>query len=268
MCSSVLALGALFGLMTSPCVRAPFVSAFVVVGVPLLTFCIAAPGRLAAASELRVLLRDVQAGALTALLWLLGRRGQARAVVIAHRADVERTYGEGSQLRTLVELDPLRLHHLRRLGMLGAGLGVGAGVFLPVFQSSTYTYGEGFDAVGVFLFDVAVIGFFGRIVSERVAIRLFEASTALAGGGVWSSRLRSIPLLTLLGGTLGTIGSLVVLFAASAASGLETLALFGSDFGMSAMWFLRATAPAALALGSAIGALMGFGAGLAQSERP
>ena len=43
--TSVMMLGALFGLMASPAARAPMVSIFVVVGVPLMTFAVAAPSR-------------------------------------------------------------------------------------------------------------------------------------------------------------------------------------------------------------------------------
>jgi len=265
LCSSVLALGALFGLMASPCARGTFVSAFVIFGVPLLTFCVTAPGRLSA--ELRLLARDAQAGLLGALLSLVGRRREAASVLHTHRADIERAYAAHERVRPLVEADPLRLHHARRLGILGAALGVGAGIFLPLLEPMTYTWGSGASGALVFLFDVVVIGVAGRVVAERIALRLFESSASLAGGGVWSSRLRSVPLLTLLGGTLGAIGSLVVLFAAAAASGLETLAVFGADFGASALWFLRATAPMALSLGAAIGMVMGFGAGVAQTDR-
>jgi hypothetical protein len=265
--SSVLALGALFGLMASPCARGPFVGAFVIFGVPLLTFCVAAPGRLSAWTELRLLVRDVQAGLLSTLLAVTGRRRDAATVVDAHRADVERTYGASERVQPLIDHDPLRLHHARRLGMLGGALAVGAAVLLPVLEPAAYTWGDGAEAVVVFLFDLLVIGAVGRVVAERIAIRLFEASAALSGGGVWSSRFRSVPLVALLGGTLGAIGSLVVLFAAAAASGVETLVLFGSDFTSSALWFLRATAPMALPLGVAIGAIMGLGSAAAQTDR-
>lgn len=265
--SSVLALGALFGLMTSPCARAPFVSAFVIFGVPLLTFVVAAPGRLSALSELRLFGRDAQAGLLATLLTVLGRRREAGAVVDAHRADVERAYSANERMRAVVDHDPLRLHHARRVGLLGAILSVGAGVLLPLLESSTYTWGEGLEAPLVFAFDLLVIGVAGRMVTERVAIRLFEATAALSGGGAWASRLRTVPLVTLLGGTLGAVGSLVVLFAASAASGLEAMVLADDNFTVSALWFLRTTAPMALSLGVAIGAVMGAGTAFAQTDR-
>jgi hypothetical protein len=265
--ASVLALGALFGLMTSPCARAPFAGAFVIFGVPLLTFAVAAPGRLSALSELRLLGRDTQAGLLAALLTLLGRRRQAGTVLQAHRADVERAYAAHERVRPLVEHDPLRLHHARRLGMLGATLAVAAGVLLPLTASSTYTWGSGLEVPVVIAFDLLMIGAAARLVSERIAIRLFEATTALSGGPAWASRLRTVPLVTLLGGTLGAIGSLVVLFAASAASGLEAMVLADEGFATAALWFLRATAPMALTLGIATGVVMGAGAGLAQTDR-
>jgi hypothetical protein len=264
---SILMLGALFGLMTSPCARAPLAGAFVIFGVPLLTFLVAAPGRLGQAAELRLFFRDVHAGMLAALFTVLGRRDAARIVVDTHRGDVERAYAANPRVQPLVAADPLRLHHARRLGLLGAALGVGAAVLLPLTQHQTYTWGEGAEAPFVFLFDLFVIGTAGRVVAERVAIRLFEASAALAGGGVWSSRLRTVPLVTMLGATLGAVGSLIVLFAASTASGIETMVVFDESFTPAALWFLRGTAPMALTLGIGIGAVMGAGCGFAQTDR-
>ncbi len=259
---SVLGLGALFGLMLSPCSRLPLVSAFVVVGVPLLTFLVAAPSRLGLGRELALFARDAQAMFLAAACALTGRRREGAAVVGIHRERVEAAYGP--RLGALLEQDPLRLHHARRLGALGALLAVVAGVGLPFVAGDVYTFGDFPVAPFVFLTDLVVIGLVARVVTERIAIRLFEASVALAGGGAWAARARTVPLTAMLGGALGAVGSLVVLAAAAAASGVESRVVFDADIARAAVWFLRQTAPMALPLGIGIGTILGAGMGLAQ----
>ena len=259
--TSVLALGALFGLMISPCARSPLISAFAVVGVPLLTFLVAAPTRLGVFGELRLFGRDLGAGVLAALCFVVGRRTDAKSVLRHHRLEVEGVYGA---TMPAVAADPLRLHHARRLGLMAAGLALIAGVGLPFFHSGSYTFGEFPQAPFVFLLDVLVIGGAARFVGERIAVRLFEASSALAGGNAWAARARSVPLTTMLGAALGAVGGLVVLMAASLASGVESVAIFDVDFARATFWFLRSTAPMALPLGICIGGVMGAGVGLAQ----
>lgn len=260
--ASVLGLGALFGLMLSPCSRVPLVSAFVVVGVPLLTFLVAAPSRLGLVGEMRLFARDAQATLLAGLCLIAGRRRDASAVVAAHREGVEAAYA--ARVPGVVELDPLRLHHARRLGALGAVLAVFAGVGLPFIAGDTYTFGDFPVAPFVFLSDVVVIGLVARLVTERIAMRLFEATVALAGGPAWAARLRTVPLAAMLGGALGAVGALVVVAAAAAASGAQSVVVFDADFARSGVWFLRQTAPMALPLGIGIGAILGVGMGLAQ----
>jgi len=265
MFSSVLALGALFGLMVSPCSRVPLASAFIVVGIPLLTFLVAAPSRLGLMGELRLFGRDAQASLLGMLCVLTGRRGQAAAIVDAHRAGVEGAYA--ARLGSVIAGDPLRLHHARRLAMMGAALAVFAGVGLPFIAGDVYTFGDFPEAPFVFLTDLVVIGVVSRLVTERIALRLFEAAAALSGGGAWGARLRTAPLTAMLGGALGAVGGLVVLMAAAFASGMESVAVFDADFARAGVWFLRQTAPLALPLGIGIGAILGAGVGLAQSRR-
>ena len=263
--SSVLALGALFGLMASPAMRTPMAGVFLIVGVPLLTFLVAAPSRLGLFSELRLFVADTQAAILGGLCLLVGRRAEARAVVAQHRANVERTYGQ-FRLAPLVAADPLRLHHARRVGMMGALLAVLAGVGLPFIASDTYTFGDFPTAPLVFLIDVVAIGLAARIVSERIGIRLFEASTALRGGSALSARLRTVPLTAMLGAALGAVGGLLVLVAAAVASGIESVLVFDADFARSTIWFLGATALSALPMGLGIGAVLGVSVGLAQGN--
>jgi hypothetical protein len=258
----VLALGALFGMMLSPCSRQPFVSVFVVVGVPFLTFLVAAPSRLGLGRELSLFVRDAHAMLLAAACALTGRRREAAAVVGVHRERVEAAYG--GRLAAFVEQDPLRLHHARRLGVVAALLAVVAGVGLPFVAGDVYTFGEFPVAPFVFLTDLVVIGVVSRVVTERIAIRLFEAGVALAGDDAWVARARTVPLTAMLGAALGAVGSLVVLAAAAAASGVESRVVLDADVTRAAVWFLRQTAPMALPLGIGIGGILGVGMGLSQ----
>lgn len=263
--TSVMMLGALFGLMASPAVRLPMVTIFVVVGIPLLTFAVAAPSRLGLVRELGLMLRGLEAGALATLLTLLGRRADGRAVLLRQRVRVENAYAAGTgRLAQIVAADPLRLHHMRRLSLLGAVLAVLAGNALPLLHPQTYTWGDDSSAIAVFAFDVLTIGLAARLVGERMGVRLLETTHALGGGGVWAARARVVPLATMLGTAMGAVGALVVLAVAAGASALETAWLFDTDVVGAGLWFIRETAPMALPLGIGIGAVMGAGAGLAQ----
>lgn len=263
--TSVMMLGGLFGLMASPAVRLPFVTMFVVIGIPLLTFAVAAPSRLGLPRELGLLLRGLEASLLSMLLAVVGRFDDARAVLLRQRVRVENAYASGTgPLAQIVASDPLRLHHLRRLGMLGAVLAVVAGNALPLVFPQTYTWGDDAGAVGVFVLDVLTIGLASRLVSERMAVRLLETTHALGGGTVWGARVRVVPLATMLGTAMGAVGALVVLATAAAASAVETSWLFETDMVAAGLWFIRETAPLALPLGVGIGGVMGAAAGLAQ----
>jgi len=69
----------------------------------------------------------------------------------------------------------------------------------------------------------------------------------------------------MLGAALGSVGSLIVIGAAAAASSFET-SWVASDLGFVQpfFWFIGQTARLGLPLGIAIGAVVGAGIGLAQ----
>jgi hypothetical protein len=266
--SSVMMLGALFGLMASPAARVPYVSSFVVIAVPLMTFAVAAPSRLGLFREMGLLLRGLEALGLAVLCAFVGRFGDARAVLQRQRVRVENAYAaDTGRLSSIVGADPLRLHHVRRLAFLGAALAVAGGNVLPLLHPETYTWGADWTALFVFGLDVVVIGLTARIVTERMAIRLLEATHALAGGHPLVARLRVTPLSTMLGAAMGAVGALVVLSAAAAASAVETSWMVETNLVAAGFWFIRETAPFALPLGIGIGAILGAGAGLAQPPR-
>lgn len=263
--ASVMMLGALFGVMASPAARLPLVSGFIVVGVPLLTFAVAAPSRVGLLRELQLLFRGLEAFALVALFGLVGWFADARAVLMRQRVRVENVYTRQTErLGDVVAADPLRLHHARRLATFGAVLAVLGGVGLPLFYPSTYTFGDWPVAPFVFLLDIVTIGLASRVVTERMMIRLLEATHALGGGHPMAARLRVVPLSTMLGAAMGAVGGLVVLAVAAGASAIETSWIAEVDLVYAARWFIEQTALLALPLAVAIGAILGAGAGLAQ----
>jgi hypothetical protein len=266
--TSVMMLGALFGLMASPAARVPLVSTFVVVGVPLMTFAVAAPSRLGLLRELALLVRGAEAFGLAALCLLVGRVGDAKAVLLRQRIRVENAYSaETGRLAPVIAADPLRLHHVRRLALLGTGLALIGGNVLPLLHPETYTWGNDWTAIAVVILDFAVIGLVSRLVTERMAIRLLEATHALGGGHPIAARLRVVPLASMLGAAMGAVGALVVLSAAAAASAVETSWMVETNLVAAGFWFIRETAPFALPLGIGIGAILGAGAGFAQPPK-
>jgi hypothetical protein len=268
--ASVMMLGALFGLMASPAARMPLVSSFVVVGVPVLTFAVAAPSRVGLLRELGLLFRGLEAFVLAGLLGIVGRFADARAVVMRQRVRVENAYSRDTdRLGDVVGADPQRLHHVRRLATFGALLAVLGGVGLPLLFPSTYTFGDWPMAPFVLLLDVATIGIASRVVTERMMIRLLEATHALGGGDPTAARFRVVPLSTMLGAAMGAVGGLVVLAVAAGASAIETSWIAEVDMVHAARWFIEQTALLALPLSISIGGILGAGAGLAQpAEQP
>lgn len=266
--TSVMMLGALFGLMASPAARVPLVSTFVVVGVPLMTFAVAAPSRLGMLRELGLLVRGAEALGLAALCMLVGRIGDAKAVLLRQRIRVENAYSaDTGRLAPVIAADPLRLHHVRRLALLGTVLALVGGNVLPLLHPETYTWGNDWTAIAVVALDFAVIGLVSRLVTERMAIRLLEATHALGGGHPVAARLRVVPLATMLGAAMGAVGALVVLSAAAAASAVETSWMVDTNLVAAGFWFIRETAPYALPLGIGIGGILGAGAGFAQPPK-
>ena len=180
--TSVMMLGGLFGLMASPAARAPMMSIFVIVGVQVMTFAIAAPSRLGLFREVGLLIRGLESFGLATLCAVLGRGTDARAVLLRQRVRAENAYASDPQLAAVVAADPLRLHHIRRIASLGALLAIVAANALPLLRPETYTWGNDWTAPFVFLLDVLVIGLATRLITERMGIRLLEATHALGGG--------------------------------------------------------------------------------------
>lgn len=263
--SSVMLLGALFALSASPCSRMPMISALVIVGVPLMTFSVAAPSRLGIAREMALLWRGVQAFALRSVLFLLGRGQDARTVRHSFEREVEQAYTASSwRVLDAVEKDPARLHHARRLASFATALAILGGLSLPFIRPNEFTFGQGAEGAFVFGLDLLTFALAGRLVAERILVRLFEAGVALSEvqgeGGV---KLRITPLTTLLGAALGAVGALVVVSAGAVACGIETSLLDGAT-GMheAAFWFIRKVSPMGLPIGIAAGAILGAGMGV------
>lgn len=266
--TSVFALGALFAFLASPCSAAPMKAVLVYLGVPIVTFGVAAPSRIGLLRELGLYLRGLEAFVLQGLLLVFGRGSAARAVRHRHRHRVERAYlGSEKRFSRMVLEDPLRLHHARRLAFAATVVVVLAGLSLPLVLPSVYTFGDWPEAPFVVALDLVVLSLAGRLVTERVVLRLLEATDVLRGESVTASRARSLPVAVLLGGALGAVGSLVVVCAAAIACAIETSWLFPTTFAEPAFWFIRTTAPQGMPLGICMGVILGLGLALAQAPR-
>ena len=153
------------------------------------------------------------------------------------------------------------------MAFLGTVLALIAGNALPLLRPETYTWGDDWTAPFVLGLDILVIGLTSRLVAERMAIRLLEASHALGGGSPMAARFRTVPLTTMLGAAMGAVGALIVLAAAAGASAVETSWMVDTNLVMAANWFITETAFASLLLGIGIGGVLGLGAGLAHPPR-
>ena len=266
--TSVLLLGALFALQASPCSRTPLMPMLIILGIPFLTFGVAAPSRLGVGREIALFVRGLESLLLGGALFVLGRGRDAKAVRLRHRSRVERAYlASDERFAEVVSEDPLRLHHARRLAFAASTVIVLAGLSLPILQPSTYTFGAWPEAPFVVLADLLTLGLVGRVVTERVALRLLEITHGIESMDAWVGRLRALPVSTLLGVALGAVGALVVVGAAAIASAVETTwVASGSSLVYSANWFIRQTTPDALPLGIAVGAILGAGLGLALTK--
>lgn len=264
--TSVLLLGALFAMQAAPCTRTPLMPVLILLGIPVLTFGVAAPSRIGLGKELGLFLRGLEALLLGGLLVAIGRGRDAKVVRMRHRSRVERAYlASDERFYEVVSEDPLRLHHARRLAFAVTTAIVAAGMGLPLLEPSTYTFGDWPEAPFVILLDLFTLTLVGRVVTERVALRLLEITHGVVAQDPFGSRLRMLPVSSLLGVALGAVGSLVIVGAAAAACAVESSWVVG---GMAvpeaAHWFLLNTVPDALFFGIPVGAVMGAGFGLAQ----
>lgn len=263
--TSVLMLGSLFALSASPCARVPLVSALVILGVPLMTFGVAAPSRLGLWRELGLHLREGEAMLLWGLMRLMRRPADAAAVWQRHKTRVEGAYMMGDdRIADIARKDPGRLHHARRLAGLSAALVVIAGIGLPMLHPNVYTFGDWPQAPLVFGLDLLVFSIVGGVVSERVSLRLLEASDALRAGDLWTSRARALPVTMLLGAALGMVATFIVVDFGALACAVETSWIVDTSFWEPTRWFIQATTPVALPLGVGIGTILGAGVALAQ----
>lgn len=265
--TSVLLLGAMLAMQATPCARPSLMPLFVLLGViPLVTFGVAAPTRIGLGRELLLLGRGLEALSLGALLRLLGRAREAAVVAQRHRERVERAYlASEERFAEVVKGDPLRLHHARRLAFAVTSALVLAGLSLPILQPSVYTFGEWPTAPLVVLLDLVTLGVVGRVVTERVGLRLLETTHGVSARRPLVARLGIVPVASMLGVALGAVGGLVVVGAGAIACAIETSWVAGGvSLAFSASWFIAQTAIDGMAFGMAVGAIFGAGLGLAQ----
>lgn len=264
--TSMLLLGALMAMQATPCSRPSFMPLFILLGfIPLMTFQVAAPSRLGLGREISLHLRGLEALALNLMLLATGRIQAAAAVRAHHRKRVEVAYGTGEEaFAEVIRTDPLRLHHARRVALAVTTTLVLAGLALPVLQPAVYTYGSGAEAPFVMLLDLVTLAGVGRIVSERVGMRLLEITHGPRLRHAWIARVFMAPVSAMLGVALGAVASLVVVGAAAIACAIETAWLAdGTSMSYAAAWFMSQTAIEGMAFGMGVGGVFGAGMGLA-----
>jgi hypothetical protein len=250
-------LGGAFGFLTAPGCKGPMFTLALLVGIPTLTFAVAAPSRLSFLWSIRLFAADVESAVLQALCVVTGRSQARSAVSALHAERVELAYASTEAVR----LDPERFHHARRMAMAASGVGVLAAMIFPATDEN-YTYGVGMMAVSTFSLDLLLVGLASRFVAERVAVRLTEVSLAMGAGPL--ARARQLPLMTALGATLGSIGGLIVVLAGAAACAVESTVFLQQPMLLSFGLFLGTVGGKGLTMGMTFGAI--FGAGLAWAQ--
>jgi hypothetical protein len=250
-------LGGAFGFLTAPGCKGPMFTLALLVGIPTLTFAVAAPSRLSLMRSIRLFASDVESAVLQALCVVTGRRRARDAVAALHAERVEVAYANTEAVR----LDPERFHHARRMAMAASGVGLLASLIFPATDEN-YTYGVGVMGVSTFALDFLLVGLAARLVAERVAVRLTEVSLAMGAGPL--ARARQLPLMTALGATLGSIGGLIVVLAGSVACAVESSFFLHQPMLLSFGLFLGTVGGKGLTMGMGFGAI--FGAGLAWAQ--
>jgi hypothetical protein len=260
--TSLLLLGGLFAVSASPCRTLPLFSLLVIAGVPLITFAVAAPSRMGALREAGLFFRGFEALVLGGLLFMVGRRQASQAVFLRQRLRAEQAYQRaGGVFAQAVAQDPARLHHARRLAFLSTLWMVAAGLSLPLFNAH-YTFGPFPQAPFVFALDAITLLLVGRLVSERIALRLLEATHSMRAAG--ATRGRMLPITMMLGTALGAVGALLVGGAMGLASAIETSWLPGMST-FPTILYVGTFALMALVPGILIGAVLGSGMSMAES---
>jgi hypothetical protein len=260
--TSLLLLGGLFAVSASPCRTLPVFSLLVIAGVPLITFAVAAPSRLGLRRESGLFVRGLEALLLGGLLFVIGKRQASRAVFLRQRLRVESAYGQsGGPFARAVGRDPSRLHHARRLAFFATLWLVVAGLTLPL-TNGNYTFGPFPYAPFVFALDALVLMAVGRLVSERIALRLLEATHSMRAAG--ATRIRMLPISVMLGTALGAVGALLVGGAMGLASAVETAWMPGMST-YPTILYVGTFALMALVPGILLGAVLGSGLSMAES---
>ncbi len=266
---NTLFLSAIFLLASRPQAQSIEQGALLVMMVPMLTFAIAAPSRLNIFSDIFLAMKGIVSSALLLPFRIfLGQRG-ADAFLQHRRGETEAYYAKRSPtLKHLIASDAARFHHARRLANLSAVMATFAGLSLPFAFPRFFTFGEGVNGAIVFGVDALVFGVAGKVVFERIAIRILEsthsASTQLTG----FKAFRFMTMAMLLGATSAMVGTLVIVNMGALASAFETVVLSHclqmseEILARCGLLFVRSVVFLALPIGVSVGAVLGLGIGM------
>ena len=225
---AMLALVLGFGLMGGPF---PSSVILLIVAVPLMTFVLAAPGRISLVDETKTAAREFETLLLSFILLL--RRDSIRhsALKKHHRKRVEKHYrnlfkDQASHSSSAID----RFHFGNHLANLSALWLMVLGLTVPV-SSQGFTFGPFWAAPFVIFLDGLLLWMGCRIVMSRIAIRLWEATLPVKHDDVVGRSFNAL-WLPFAGGVFGALGGIVVGQAMAIASVMETIWLFPQ----SALW--------------------------------
>lgn len=253
-------LGGLFALVTGCGILVgPFPSFLflLVMTVPLITFVLAAPGRLTFADEIRTAAREFETLALSSILFLRKDTTHYQSLKIHHRKRVEKQYLNLLRGKTTDAVG--RFHFGNYLANIAALWLTVLGLVFPA-SSQGFTFGPLWAVPFVVFLDGILLWTGCRIVMSRIAIRLWETTLPVSQDDVVGRSVYAL-WLPFAGGVFGALGGVVAGQAMAIASAMETMwlfphsALWATFQGITLSFAFMGVVPATIC-GAVIGALL------------
>ncbi len=232
--------------------------------IPILTFSIAAPRRIRLFDYVQLIKTEALYLGLRIYSFFTQTRLNNDLLKRFRAERIHSIYDAGGNLSRALEYDKAGLQHARRLGHYAALFGTITALAIPLNFPAHFTYGEGLTAVGVFALDLFTFGLTTFVVCERIAIHLYEVNSQLRNTSNITYHLLVMPMMVILGSSIGAIGSFVVLNMGALASGLESMAFI--SFSHATLGFSRSLVAFALPIGVALGAVMGAGIAMTRPQ--
>jgi hypothetical protein len=210
------------------------------------------------------------------VLNLFARSEALNALFKKDEAEVYNLYLHSNEkLQNVLQSDPARFSHSRRLARYATWLLAASALSLPLLHPQQFSFGEGQYAYFIFALDCSFLLVVGGILSDRVAIKLLEVSHSIQNSKQTWHGLRVLSFMTLFGSILALMGSFVLVNLFACLSAFETVYLHvmtcpqsyfhPAQFEDSLVLFMQTVLQSALPLGVAIGAIVGAGIGMTRT---